>query len=60
MVPERRKDVETDTNEAAEEFDDSATDVTRRRDLSQDVKKRLKYKEDIRKLLEKRKPPNAE
>ncbi len=60
MEPERREDVDTDVNEAADEFDESPTGVTKSRDLPKDVKKRLKYEEGVRKFLEKRMPPKEE
>ena len=57
MEPDRQEDVDTDANDAADEFDESPTGVTQRRELTKDAKKRLKYKGDAREFLEKRLPP---
>jgi hypothetical protein len=39
---------------AADEFDESSTAVTERRQLPQDVQRRLKVEQDVRELLDKR------
>jgi len=59
VAPERKEDDGKNANEAADEFDESSTAVTERRDLSTDVKKRLQNKEELRKFLEKRMPPDS-